>query len=394
MGPLSRLTVACVLLSSIAFADSPTYLRRGGGGGTPTVGIANGGTTETASTEDAVLVGAGTTDWVAKVLVDCDAASSAVTYDTTTNAFGCNTIDGASAFEDLTGTAAIDQGGTGQTTQTAAFDALAPTTSAGDISYHNGTDNIRLAKGTADQVLTMNAGATAPEWADAAAGGGGTLFVDGGGRRIATWHQPDFSSSTLATIGMDGNAPQSIGSGGAYVASNTVFLTRPGYRMTTGAVSGDAAGKRANMFFWDYGPAVQVYVGTAATITSIRIWVGISKFGDSTETSDAPGGALYAMFRFSTGAGDTNWQACTGNGTASCTDTGTTVAGSTIYKLTIDYSTAGSVLFYINDVLKVTKTTNLPTGVSSSYGPWVSVTTLTTAARAIHISSVLASMNQ
>ena len=36
--------------------------------------------------------------------------------------------------------------------------------SAGDILYFDGTNWIRLAKGTAGQVLTMNAGATAPEW--------------------------------------------------------------------------------------------------------------------------------------------------------------------------------------------------------------------------------------
>ena len=61
-------------------------------------------------------------------------------------------------------TIAIARGGTGQTTQTAAFDALAPTTTAGDISYYNGTDNIRLPIGTANQRLSVNAGATAPEW--------------------------------------------------------------------------------------------------------------------------------------------------------------------------------------------------------------------------------------
>lgn len=70
-----------------------------------------------------------------------------------------------------TGTLAIGNGGTGQTTATAAFDALAPTTTQGDLIYHNGTDNVRLAKGTAAQVLTMNAGATAPEWADASGSG-------------------------------------------------------------------------------------------------------------------------------------------------------------------------------------------------------------------------------
>jgi hypothetical protein len=46
---------------------------------------------------------------------------------------------------------------------------------AGDTLYHNGTIYTRLAKGTASQVLTMNAGATAPEWA--AAGGGDPSYV-------------------------------------------------------------------------------------------------------------------------------------------------------------------------------------------------------------------------
>ena len=62
----------------------------------------------------------------------------------------------------------IADGGTGQASATAAFDALAPTTTQGDLIYHNGTDNVRLAKGTAGQVLKMNSGATAPEWGRAA----------------------------------------------------------------------------------------------------------------------------------------------------------------------------------------------------------------------------------
>ena len=35
---------------------------------------------------------------------------------------------------------------------------------AGDVLYHNGTDYVRLAKGTAGQHLAMNSGVTAPEW--------------------------------------------------------------------------------------------------------------------------------------------------------------------------------------------------------------------------------------
>lgn len=57
----------------------------------------------------------------------------------------------------------IGSGGTGQTTQTSAFDALAPTTTIGDMIYYNGTDNVRLAMGTTGQVLQANTGA-APSW--------------------------------------------------------------------------------------------------------------------------------------------------------------------------------------------------------------------------------------
>ena len=67
----------------------------------------------------------------------------------------------------LTGTVAIANGGTGQTIATAAFDALAPTTTQGDTMYYNGTDVVRLPKGTAGQALVMNSGATAPEWGTA-----------------------------------------------------------------------------------------------------------------------------------------------------------------------------------------------------------------------------------
>ncbi len=58
--------------------------------------IGNGGTTETASTEDAVLVGASTTDWVPKVLPDCSTATtSKLLYNASTNTFSCGTDGGA-----------------------------------------------------------------------------------------------------------------------------------------------------------------------------------------------------------------------------------------------------------------------------------------------------------
>jgi len=49
-------------------------------------------------------------------------------------------------------------------------------TTAGDIIYRNATVPTRLGIGTAGQVLTVNSGATAPQWATPASGGGMTLL--------------------------------------------------------------------------------------------------------------------------------------------------------------------------------------------------------------------------
>lgn len=49
-------------------------------------------------------------------------------------------------------------------------------TTAGDLLYRNGSTVTRLGIGTAGQVLTVNSGATAPEWGTAASGGGMTLL--------------------------------------------------------------------------------------------------------------------------------------------------------------------------------------------------------------------------
>lgn len=76
-------------------------------------------------------------------------------------------------------TVPINKGGTGQTTQTAAFDALSPTTTKGDIIAYDGTDNVRLAVGgTNGHVLTVDSTtATGLKWAAAASSGTKTYGV-------------------------------------------------------------------------------------------------------------------------------------------------------------------------------------------------------------------------
>ena len=72
----------------------------------------------------------------------------------------------------VTGTLPIANGGTGATTKAAAFDALSPMTTAGDIIY-GGTSGTgtRLGVGTNGQVLTLASGI--PSWAAAGGAVGG-----------------------------------------------------------------------------------------------------------------------------------------------------------------------------------------------------------------------------
>lgn len=84
----------------------------------------------------------------------------------------------------LAGTLPISKGGTGQTTKTNAYDALSPTTTAGDIVYRNvAGDNVRLAIGPNGYVLGVVSGL--PAWIPAPAGGGG----GGGGGSSVTLHR-------------------------------------------------------------------------------------------------------------------------------------------------------------------------------------------------------------
>jgi hypothetical protein len=58
---------------------------------------------------------------------------------------------------------------------------LNPQTTTGAIAYRSATSNVNtsLPIGTAGQVLTVNSGATAPQWATPASGGGMTVIASG-----------------------------------------------------------------------------------------------------------------------------------------------------------------------------------------------------------------------
>ncbi len=88
-------------------------------------------------------------------------------------------VNAASVTAGWTGQLSIARGGTGQATATAAFDALSPTTTKGDIIVDDGTNAVRLPVGGTDgHVLTVDAAqTTGVKWA--APTGGTNTLLDG-----------------------------------------------------------------------------------------------------------------------------------------------------------------------------------------------------------------------
>ena len=117
----------------------------------------------------------------------------------------------------------------------------------------------------------------------------------------------------------------------------------------------------------DWYPIFYAKIKTYSVVTNTRMWHGFDNNGGANAT-DTPS-ANIAMFRFISGG--TKWYAVTTDnaGTATLTDTGITVAASTVYELRIVCG-ASDVKFYINNVLVATNTTNIPAATALMY-PYV-----------------------
>ena len=136
----------------------------------------------------------------------------------------------------VTGTLPIGNGGTGQTTASAAFNALSPITTTGDLIYGSGANtSSRLAIGSSGQILTVVAGV--PAWASlgtivssfsagttgftpstATTGAvtlSGTLNIANGGTGITS-----FGTGVQTALGQN-----VTGSGGIALATSPTFVT-------------------------------------------------------------------------------------------------------------------------------------------------------------------------
>jgi hypothetical protein len=163
-GILKSTTTTGALTIAVA-ADFPTLNQNTTGTAsnvTGTVAIANGGTGQT-TRQDAMdaLAGAVTSGSYLRgngtdVVMSAIQAADVPTLNQNTTGTASN----------VTGTVAIANGGTGQTTAAAAFNALDPMTTTGDMIYSSAANTAaRLPVGTTGQVLTVAGGV--PTWGTA-----------------------------------------------------------------------------------------------------------------------------------------------------------------------------------------------------------------------------------
>lgn len=224
-------------------------------GVTGTLPVANGGTGTTTSTGTGSTVLSNSPTLVTPAL---GTPSTAVL----TNATGLPLTTG------VTGTLPIGNGGTGQTTQTDAFDALAPTTTAGDIIYRNASDNVRLAAGTSSQVL--HSGAT-PSWGAVSltADVSGTLPISNGGTGQTTANPAFNALSPLTTKGdivgySTVNARVPIGSDGQILTADSTQTLGLKWATSTGSLDAPADAKNYSISCSVSGNALTIALKTKA----------------------------------------------------------------------------------------------------------------------------------
>lgn len=147
---------------------------------------------------------------------------------------------------------------------------------------------------------------------------------------------------TIVTVGIA--APTETGAVGSNVDTTSVWR-----QYTSGAGAGANAGHDMVTFVRvGHEPKCVIYLRTGATITGIRHWLGLSSAGMTNVDTHA---GHCAAFRYSTVAGEAGFVGVFRDGTTQeITAALGTYAASTLYRLTIEFTSATACTFTVDDV--------------------------------------------
>ena len=264
-------------------------------------------------------------------------------------------------------TVGIAKGGTGQTTKTAAFDALSPLSTLGDLVYHDGTDNVRLAGNTTTSRRFLRQTGTgtvsaAPAWDGLVDGdiptaltgktyNGLTLTAATTGFTVAggTTSKTLTVSNTLTLAGTDAST-LNIGAGGTL--GSAAFTASTAYAPAAGSSSITTVGTIGSGT-WQ-GTAVAIgYGGTGASTKAAGFnalspitTLGDLIYGDGANSNARLAGNTLAAKRFLTQTGNGTVSAAPGwnaivDGDLPSALTGKTYNGLTLTALATGFTVAG-----------------------------------------------------
>jgi hypothetical protein len=190
------------------------------------------------------------------------------------------------------------------------------------------------------------------------------------------------SAAAYASVGMAAGTNSGAGAVTNVNDDNFPFVSQA--IAAAGATFGGRKSTTFNLFRHYHAPYFCHIMKTHSDITNTRIWIGLCS-AQVTNVDALAAGTHFAGFRFSTVAGDTNWQAVFNDGAVQSTiDTGVPVVLSSIYLFEVylnQNATYWSITPYGGTATTALWSTNLP-GLSQDLGWTASAITTTASAKA------------
>lgn len=229
-------------------------------------------------------------------------------------------------------------------------------------------------------------GITGVGWAVAASYG---ILPTTGNQSVTTKRPRSFmavknpGATTISTFGFA--APTTAGAATGVSTTTGQFISYA----SAAAINSTAGWSTTLLSAYENAPIFYAVIRTSADISSQRIWVGFTSNPAAMTTIDVAPPTQVAAFRYSTAAGDVNWQGVTSSAVGqTVTNTAIPVVANTTYVLAVDMTDPNRVVYFINGALVGQTTTANRPAAATVLGYITRLTNLVAVTRSLAISLV------